>query len=362
METGVKTDTQRLGASLPVPSVQQMAKENPAVIPSRYVREGGKGESPAPAEPCSASDVPVIDLQKLLSEEWGDSELQKLHFACKDWGFFQLINHGVESSLIEKAKHEVQNLFNLPLEEKKKYEKVAGEAQGFGQLFVVSEEQKLDWADLFYLRTLPPHIRSPHLFPILPEVFRDTVEAYSLEVHKLAMKVLSLVAQNLGIELEEMRMVFEEGMQSIRMNYYPPCPQPELVMGLSPHSDPGGLTILLQVNETNGLEIKKDGVWIPIVPLPNAFIVNVGDSLEIFTNGAYRSIEHRGIVSRDKERISIATFLSPRLDGELGPAISLITPQNPPKFKRVTVTEFFRLFFGRKLDGKSQVDAFRLVN
>lgn len=107
------------------------------------------------------------------------------------------------------------------------------------------------------------------------------MEAYSLEVHKLAMKVLSLVAQNLGIEVEEMRMLFEEGMQSIRMNYYPPCPQPELVMGLSPHSDPGGLTILLQVNEANGLEIKKDGVWIPIVPLPNAFIVNVGDSLEV---------------------------------------------------------------------------------
>nr|GLL30294.1 protein SRG1-like [Ipomoea trifida] len=363
METGVKTDTERLGASLPVPSVQQMAKEKPAVIPSRYVRhEGGNGESPAPAKSCSASDVPVIDMQKLLSEEWGDSELQNLHFACKDWGFFQLINHGMDSSLIERAKYEVQNLFNLPLEEKKKYEKVAGEAQGFGQLFVVSEEQKLDWADLFYLRTLPLHIRSPHIFPILPEAFRDTVEAYSLEVQKLAMKVLSLVAQNLGIELEEMRMLFEEGMQSIRMNYYPPCPQPELVMGLSPHSDPGGLTILLQVNETNGLEIKKDGAWIPIVPVPNAFIINVGDSLEIFTNGVYRSIEHRGIVSRDKERISIATFLSPRLDGELGPATSLITLQNPAKFKTVTVTEYFRLFFGRKLDGKSQVDAFRMVD
>lgn len=84
--------------------------------------------------------------------------------------------------------------------------------------------------------------------------------------------------------------------------------------------------------------------------------------MQIFTNGVYRSIEHRGIVSRDRERISIATFLSPRLDGELGPATSLINPQNPAKFKRVSVTEFFRLFFGRKLDGKSQVDAFRIDN
>nr|GLL30292.1 protein SRG1-like [Ipomoea trifida] len=358
MAAAMETDSQSLGASLSVPSVQQLAKENPTVVPTRYIRDGI--ESPAPL--FSAADFPVIDLQKLLSEKSGgdSSELQKLHFACKDWGFFQLINHGVESSLVEKTKNEVQQLFNLPLEEKKKYGKVAGDPQGFGQLFVVSEDQKLDWADLFYIRTLPPHVRSPHLFPKLPEAFRDTLDAYSLELHKLAMKVLSLMAKNLGIKDEEMTMLFEEGMQSIRMNYYPPCPQPELVMGLSPHSDPGGLTILLQVNETKGLEIRKDGAWIPIVPIPNAFIVNVGDSLEIFTNGAYRSIEHRAIVSRGMDRISVATFLSPRLDGEIGPAISLITPQNPANFKRVTVTDFFRLFFGRKLDGKSQVDAFRV--
>nr|GMD08285.1 protein SRG1-like [Ipomoea batatas] len=290
----METDSQSLGASLSVPSVQQLAKENPTVVPTRYIRDGI--ESPAPL--FSAADFPVIDLQKLLSENSGgdSSELEKLHLACKDWGFFQLINHGVESSLVEKTKNEVQQLFNLPLEEKKKYGKVAGDPQGFGQLFVVSEDQKLDWADLFYIRTLPPYVRSPHLFPKLPEPFRDTLDAYSLELHKLAMKVLSLVAKNLGIKDEEMTMLFEEGMQSIRMNYYPPCPQPELVMGLSPHSDPGGLTILLQVNETKGLEIRKDGAWIPIVPIPNAFIVNVGDSLEIFTNGAYRSIEHRAIV------------------------------------------------------------------
>lgn len=85
----------------------------------------------------------------------------------------------------------------------------------------------------------------------------------------------------LKMEETEMRELFKDGMQSMRMNYYPPCPQPEKVIGLTPHSDGAGLTILLQVNEVEGLQIRKDGMWVPVKPLPNAFIVNVGDILEV---------------------------------------------------------------------------------
>ena len=70
-----------------------------------------------------------------------------------------------------------------------------------------------------------------------------------------------------------MKNFFENGLQVMRMNYYPPCPQPEKVVGLMPHSDGCGLTILLQ--------IKKDGMWIPLTLLPNAFLVNVGDIMEV---------------------------------------------------------------------------------
>ncbi|XP_027770004.1 protein SRG1-like [Solanum pennellii] len=144
------------------------------------------------------------------------------------------------------------------------------------------------------------------------------------------------------------------------MNYHPPCPQPEKVMGLCPHSDPSALTILLQVNETQGLQVKKDGIWIPILPLPNAFIVNIGDTFEIFSNGIYKSIEHRSMVSLEKERISVATFQSSRLDVILGPASSLVTAHNPPRFKTMGATEFYRGYLNRKLLGKSYVTAMRI--
>jgi len=85
----------------------------------------------------------------------------------------QLINHGVSNSLVEKVKRGVHELFNLPIEEKKMFAQREGEGvEGYGQAFVVSEEQKLEWADMFFMLTLPPQVRKPYLFPKLPLPFR----------------------------------------------------------------------------------------------------------------------------------------------------------------------------------------------
>ncbi|KAF3666325.1 Protein SRG1 [Capsicum annuum] len=333
-----------------VPSVQEMAKKKLVTIPSRYVRDD-QDHSVA----SSNKEAPVIDMQRLINSNDHDSmniELQKLHFAAKEWGFFQLINHGVSSSVVEKMKHESQAFFDLPLEEKNKFGRSPGDTDGFGQLLVVSDKQKLDWVDIFYLKTAPPYLRMPIFFK-LPLSLREAIEEYAEEIKELTMKVLKMLGKAVGIKAEEVDNLFDKGMQSMRMNYYPPCPQPELAMGLSPHSDASALTILLQVNDTEGLQIRKNGIWIPIVPLPNAFIVNIGDAFEIFSNGIYRSIVHRSVVSSEKERISVATFQSPRLDGELGPASTVVTADNPPTFRKIGAAEFYRGFLTRELVGKS---------
>ncbi|WJX72553.1 Protein srg1 [Trifolium repens] len=299
-------------------------------------------------------------MKKLLSPEYGSSELCKLHLACKDWGFFQLINHGVCSSYVEKLKMEIQDFFNLPMSEKKKFWQTPQHMEGFGQIFVVSEEQKLDWADIFFMTTLPKHLRKPHLFPQLPLPLRDTLELYSQEMKNLAMVIVGHIAKALKIDEIEMRELFENGIQMMRINYYPPCPQPEKVIGLTPHSDAPALTFLLQLNEVEGLQVKKDNMWVPIRPLPNAFIVNIGDMLEILTNGIYRSIEHRAIVNSVKERLSIATFYGLKQESTLGPMESLITEETPARFKKIGVDEYFINFFASKLDGKSNIDVMRI--
>ncbi|XP_055961676.1 protein SRG1-like [Mercurialis annua] len=348
----------KLGSSLPVPSVQELARGRLLTqVPLKYVRS----DLEPPLLSASVTlQVPVIDLQKLLVEETMDLELNKFDKACKEWGFFQVINHGVEQSLVEKMKNELKELFNLTMEEKQKLWQEPGQMEGFGQHFVVSEDQKLDWADLFYLTTLPIHMRKPHVFSALPTSFRETVEAYSAELRVLAMKILEQMAKALSIKFEEVDENYGEGWQSMRMNYYPPCPTPDHVIGLNPHSDAGGLTILLQVNEIEGLQIRKDGNWIPVKPLPEAFVINIGDSLEIMTNGIYPSIEHRATVNSTKERLSIATFYSPRLDGEIGPAPSLITSEARARFKTMIAEYFYKGYFARQLRGKSYLDVIRI--
>ncbi|KAL9998268.1 putative thebaine 6-O-demethylase [Helianthus debilis subsp. tardiflorus] len=68
----------------------------------------------------------------------------------------------------------------------------------------------------------------------------------------------------------------------LRANFYPKCPQPDLTLGLSSHSDPGGMTFLLPDKRVSGLQIRKNDQWISVKPIPNAIIVNIGDQLQVF--------------------------------------------------------------------------------
>ncbi|XVE57488.1 hypothetical protein DITRI_Ditri04bG0095100 [Diplodiscus trichospermus] len=103
------------------------------------------------------------------------------------------------------------------------------------------------------------------------------------------------------------------------MNYYPPCAQASKVIGLAPHSDATGLTLLIQVNEVEGLQIKKNGKWVRVKPITGAFIINIGDVIEIMSNGEYKSTEAN--LMEKKIKISVInntghkhTFLLPKQD------------------------------------------------
>ena len=120
----------------------------------------------------------------------------------------------------------------------------------------------------------------------LGHICRETLDNYSLEVKNLAKALIAQMEKAIGIENKEVSKIFEDGNQAIMMNYYPPCPEPKKVIGLNAHSDVGGLTILFQVTNVDGLQVKKNGMWVPIKAIPSAFIINVGDAFEV------RSIDH----------------------------------------------------------------------
>ncbi|KAM6567966.1 hypothetical protein CsatA_027094 [Cannabis sativa] len=316
---------------LVVPSVQELAKDpNMVSIPSRYIQHHQNSQSNNVITNSVSLDdqIPVINFQNLFLAD-DQSELSNLHSACKDWGFFQLVNHGISDSLIEKVKKGIEELFNLPVEEKKKLCQLPGDIEGFGQSFVFTEEQKLDWNDYLLIFTLPLALRKPHLFPNLPTTLKESLEIYSLELAKLARDLICQMEKILGIKNNEISNLFEDGMQFYSINCYPRCPEPEKVIGLTHHSDGGCLTFLLHVNQ-------------------------------ILTNGIYRSIEHRATVNSTHERLSVATFHNISVDSMIGPAKSLINEKNPALYRTLPNKEYFKGLFSRELDGKNYIDSMKL--
>ncbi|KAK2429913.1 protein SRG1 [Trifolium repens] len=310
------------------PSVQELANQGIENVPEQYLQPN---QDPIVVSNTTLSQkFPIIDLGKLSCED--ANELEKLDNACKDWGFFQLINHG-SSQLFTDRKCE--NWYSRILQPSNGREKevLANKRRNAG--------------------------RHPHLIPSIPQPLRENLESYSLELKKLFVTIIDFMTKALKVQPNEMLDLFEEVDQSIKMNYYPPCPQPEQVIGLNPHSDGVVLTILMEINEIQGLQIKKEGMWIPINPLPNAFVVNIGDMLEILTNGIYQSIEHRATVNSEKERISFAAFHTP-YKVDIGPAPSLVTPETPALFKTISTEDYKNGYLATKINGKSYLEVVRI--
>ncbi|XP_008784673.2 S-norcoclaurine synthase 1-like [Phoenix dactylifera] len=347
-----------LGGSIRVANVQALAgsaKNLEAEILHRYLRPEINGDA---LDDGDSEDIPIIDMSRLRDPLFEQEETSRLKFACEEWGFFQLVNHGIPDKVIEKMRADVEEFFQLPPGEKEAIAQLPGDLEGYGQAFVVSDEQKLDWGDMLFLFTQPPHFRNLRLWPAQPPTFRDTMDRYSLELKRVAHCLLGLMAKNLGLDPEKFVTIFKES-QSMRINYYPPCPQADKVLGLSPHSDAVGLTLLLQVNQVQGLQIKRNGGWLPIKALPGAFVVNIGDVIEILSNGKYKSIEHRAIINKEKERLSIAAFHSPNMTTLVGPLPELVKGSKE-YYKTLSFEDFVKHTFTSKLDGKSVIDWMKL--
>ncbi|EFJ04524.1 2-oxoacid-dependent dioxygenase [Selaginella moellendorffii] len=198
-------------------------------------------------------------------------------------------------------------------------------------------------------------------------VFHDLVHknAFScnIMISTLAKRVLGLFSESLGLESGALEEAFGGERHAMRMNYYPPCPEPELTIGLDAHADPNGFTILQQDTRVkDGLQIVHCGAWVPIKPLPGAFVVNIGDQLQviqILSNDAYKSVEHRAVVNSERTRVSIASFYGPAEDSHIALLAQLVADEAPACFKDSVYGNYLQSFYASKLDGKAAIETVR---
>jgi len=213
----------RTAGSLPVANVQLLAEAcNGEVDVQQQVPERYLSKDPSSEEVVTGGDgscaIPVIDLRKLQDPQSSEEECAKLASACLNWGFFQLINHGLPEEVTGNLMNDVDEFFKQPLQDKKECSQQAGSLEGYGQAFVVSDDQKLDWADMLYLQVHPTESRDLRFWPTRPASFRHSADVYSSEARQLAYRLLEFMARGAGAEPASLRAVFEGQTQGMRVN------------------------------------------------------------------------------------------------------------------------------------------------
>ncbi|GLT63697.1 hypothetical protein SLA2020_362410 [Shorea laevis] len=297
-------------------------------------------------ETVEVEGIPVIDLSdtgELLSE---------IGNACRNWGFFQVINHGVPLELRRRVEKVAKTFFDLPIEEKKKVQRDAVHPMGYHDREHTKNVR--DWKEIFdfFLQdpTVVPASHEPddrelrtltNQWPEYPPDLREVCEEYARGVERLAFRLLELISLSLGLPADRLNGYFKEQTSFLRFNYYPPCPYPELALGVGPHKDGGALTVLSQ-DDVGGLQVKsKDGEWIPVKPLPDALIINLGNNMQVWTNDAYLSVDHRVVVNTKRERFSIPFFFFPGHHAMIKPLEELVNEQNPANYAEFNWGKFF---------------------
>ncbi|XP_071724446.1 protein LATERAL BRANCHING OXIDOREDUCTASE 1-like [Rutidosis leptorrhynchoides] len=301
-------------------------------LPERYFYKGSDQGALDASFPLL--DLPIVDISLLKDSP---DELKKLKSALTSCGCFLVINHGMTPDYLEKVREMTKKFFALPKEVKQKYTREVDSTEGYGNDMVLSEQQILDWLDRLYLTVSPEDQRKLEYWPEFPHDFRETLEAYTIKVQRLIEEVL-LKAMARSLDLEDKCFLNQYGNKAslaARFNFFPPCPRPDLVIGSKPHTDGGTITVLLQDKEVQGLQFLKDDQWFTAPIVPEALLVNVGDMMEIMTNGIFRSPMHRVVTNPKKERISVAIFGIPRPEQEIEPVAELVNETRPRMYKKV---------------------------
>ncbi|KAK9153844.1 hypothetical protein Sjap_001324 [Stephania japonica] len=329
--------------------VKHLCESGITRVPSKYVLP--TQERPISERTMSNGrniSLPIIDFAELQGSNRSKA-LKNLSKACEEFGFFQVVNHGISIEVIRHMMDVSRRFFELPFEERSKY--MTSDMQSparYGTSFNQNKDGVFCWRDFLKL-ICPPSSGALSLWPTSPSDLRQAVVSYSTETRLLFTMLIEAILECLGLietsknnysdEEESILKDFGDGSQLMVINCYPACPEPELTLGMPPHSDYGFLTLLLQ-DEVEGLQIQDRGKWVTVEPIPHSFVVNVGDHLEIFSNGRYKSVLHRVLVNSAKSRISVASLHSISFEQVIRPSPKLIDEHNPRRYMDTDFTSF----------------------
>ncbi|KAB2068976.1 hypothetical protein ES319_A08G066500v1 [Gossypium barbadense] len=268
----------------------------------------------------SGDTIPVVSLGEALINR--SNTILNVLRASQEFGFFQVVNHGVSEKVLNDTMNVVEEFFKMPMEEKASL--YSEDPNKVCRLYTSNinygTEKYHFWRDIL----------KHHCHPL-----DDCIKLWPQKPTRYSEAML-LVA-----------------------NHYPPCPDPSLTLGLPKHCDPNLITILLQ-GHTFGLQVFKDGQWIGVQPLPNALVVNIGHQLRIVSNNKLKSAEHRAVTNSKVARTTVGLFISSSEDSIIEPAKSLTNAAQPPLYRAFRYKEFLSYYFSMMGDTELALQPFKL--
>ncbi|MCL7051896.1 hypothetical protein MKW94_012543 [Papaver nudicaule] len=309
--------------------------------------------------------LPLIDISSLTgvgSSTFLEKQKCKRQIieASKQWGFFQVVNHGISNELLKKMNDEQMKLFGQPYDEKSN-KKVSLSNSFLSNAYrsgTPTPTNQFSWFEAFHIPL--SDIRSGNPQNPNNNTLRTTIEKFTTTLSELALKIAEVLAENVGCDAKGLAGYFAENCSEktcyLRLNRYPPCPiSSDQVVGLMPHTDSDFLTILYQ-DQVGGLQLVKDNKWVTVKPNPQYLIINIGDLFQAWSNDLYKSVEHRVMTNNKFERFSAAYLLCPSHDTVIQ------SKGGPPLYKKFSFGEFREQVQEdvRKLGRKVGLPRFRL--
>ncbi|KAI8899262.1 hypothetical protein BC833DRAFT_385979 [Globomyces pollinis-pini] len=269
--------------------------------------------------------LPIINIEPFVAKQ--------IHLACLNVGFFYLTGHGLSNEYVARIRSLSKEFFSLPDHEKNEISITKTDfARGYQRLGQNITQYAQDWHEGIDLYAPvgphhPLHKRKSKTLtgvnPIpkqIPE-FESIVNDYVVKMKEIGMAVMHGMAMGLGLEEHYFEQFVDDSFWVMRMIGYPQLKQSEDVgISCGEHTDYGCLTILNTDETTGALQVlSKSGKWITADPIPGAFVINIGDMVNNWTNDLYKSTLHRVIHAKSSYRVSVPFFFEPNFDAIIQP-------------------------------------------
>jgi isopenicillin N synthase-like dioxygenase len=256
--------------------------------------------------------------------------------ACRDWGVFQVVGHGIDLRMMAALRRQMRALFGAPLEERLAFERTAANPWGYYDRELTRHTR--DWKQVYDYGPTDGDDIVPQWPSRLPAV-KPIVREYYQACNDVSLRLLRVMVRNLGMPAESLDAHFRPAHTSfLRLNYYPKCPAPNGRLGVNAHTDAGAITLLLQ--DMPGLEVFNDGRWHRVEPRHDALVVNIGDVLQVWSNDRYTAPLHRAVTHSQEDRFSAPFFFNPAYSTNYAPLPSAVDARHPPRYRPINWREF----------------------